>query len=296
MNRLLLVVFTSLAFASAADEVQAPPPAKPKVYALVAAMGSQFMATREVVRTGSHLPPWRRTGLDAPDNVLNRLVLSGLDEAVSKMEPNSKRIYLAVAVRGGRTDSTPMDEAALAAAVEDVRGMPERSGWDRIVVATPGYRNLPVDAMPGRTQGFGIFMQPLCQSLAGACGMNSIGKFGDLNNSGIGETVKTPEGETIKATQFVAPYVFLKIWILDARTLAVTDSQEVFEYQKMWNPKADSLDLSEVIPKRILAAQIVELATQATEEAVKRTELRGVVEVKEKGEVKEKPEVKEPAK
>ncbi len=92
-------------------------------------------------------------------------------------------------------------------------------------------------------------------------------------------------GQTGKANQFVAPYGFLKIWIVDPKTLAVIDSQEVFEYQKMWNPKADSLDMSQVIPKRVLAKQIVELAEQATQEAVKRSELRGQVEVKERGPV-----------
>jgi len=107
------------------------------------------------------------------------------------------------------------------------------------------------------------------------------------STSSAAETVTTPNGETVKANQFVAPYVYLKIWILDPQTLEVVDSQEIFEYQKMWDPKADTLDLSEVIPRRVLAAQIVRLAGQATEEAVKRTELRGQVEVKDRGEVKE---------
>jgi hypothetical protein len=136
--------------------------------------------------------------------------------------------------------------------------------------------------MSPRSQGFGVFMQPLCQSMQGPCGMQTDG-----STSSAAEKVQTPSGEEIKANQFVAPYVFLKVWILDPRTLEVVDSQEIFEYQKLWDPKADTMDLSEVIPKRVLAAQIVKLAGQATEEAVKRSELRGKVEVKEKGEVKE---------
>ena len=137
--------------------------------------------------------------------------------------------------------------------------MPERSAWDRIVVATPAYRVQGVDAMAGRSQGFGVFMQPLCRSLSGACGMNSIGQMGERTFAGGGETVQTPDGQTIKANQ------------------------------KMWDPKADSLDLSQVIPKRVLAARIVELASHATAEAVTRSELRGKVEVKERGEVKDAP-------
>jgi hypothetical protein len=281
VRRAAAFALLSLGFAAlAAEPVQAP--GKGRAYALVAAMGDRLMATHEVKRTGSNLPPYRRTGLEAPDNVLNRLVLAGLDEAVGKMEPTSTRTHLAIAVRSPRTDSTSMEAEALEAVVAHLRARPERSAWDRIVVATPAYRTLKVDGMPTRSQGFGVFMQPLCQSQQGACGMDTDG-----TSSSAAETVQTPGGETIKANQFVAPYVFLKVWILDPRTLEVIESQEIFEYQKMWDPKADTTDLSEVIPKRVLAAQIVKLAEHATEEAVKRTELRATVEVKERGAVKE---------
>ena len=254
-----------------------------RTYALVAAMGDRLMATHEVKRTGSNLPPYRRTGLEAPDNVLNRLVLSGLDEAIAKIEPTSKRTHLAVAVRRPNTDSTSIEEAALEAVLAQLRERPERASWDRLVVATPAYRSHKVDGMVGRSQGFGIFMQPLCQSQQGLCGMNTDG-----STASAAEKVQTPDGREIKANQFVAPYVYLKVWILDPRTLEVTDSQEVFDYVKMWDPHAGTMDLSEVIPKRELARQIVQLAGHATEEAVKRTELRGSVEVKERGPVEPK--------
>ena len=289
MKRWLLALMAALALAANATETETASP-KPKAYALVAAMGDQFMATHEVRRTGSHLPSYRRNGIEAPDNVLNRLVLSGLDEAVVKMEPTSKRSYIAVSVPRGRTDSSALDQAAIEAVIAQLRSIPERGTWDRILVATPAYRTHGVDAMAGRSQGFGVFMQPLCQSMQGPCGM-----WFDGSQGVSAEKVVTPEGEQIKANQFVAPYVFLKVWILDPATLAVIDAQEIFEYQKMWDPKAETMDLGEVIPKRVLAARIVELATQATEEAVKRSELRGTVEVKEKGEVA-KPEFQEPAK
>ncbi|TMJ22952.1 MAG: hypothetical protein E6G93_04995, partial [Alphaproteobacteria bacterium] len=201
--RLLPVAFAAIAFAAAAAEGE--PAAKGRSYALIAAMGDRLMATHEVRRTGSHLPPYRRTGIEAPDNVLNRLVLAGLDDAVAKMDASSTRLHLAVSVRRQSTDSTAMDAAALAAVVDELRGRPERAGWDRVVVATPAYRPLTTDAMAGRSQGFGVFMQPLCQSMQGSCGM-----FTDGTSPSAAETVQTPSGETIKANQFVAPYVYLK--------------------------------------------------------------------------------------
>src|SRR5262249_27705202 len=205
--------FAFAAIAADTDATAAPP----KVYALVAAMGDVFTATHEVVRTGSHMPPWRRTSIDAKDNILDKLVLAGLDEAIAKTDPASKRVYVAVNARRGKTNSSPMDEAARDDALSYIKDMPDRGTWDRIIIATPGFRQQAEDAMPGRTQGFGVFMQPLCQSLSGLCGMSDLGsayagdQFGDGVKGSGGETVKTPEGETIQANQFVAPYVFLKI-------------------------------------------------------------------------------------
>jgi len=252
-----------------------------KSYALVAAMGDTFMATHEVRRTGSHLAPYRYSGIDAPDNILNRLVLAGLDQAIAKVEPTSKRMLLAVAIPRPRTNSARDDDALTAVQVQ-LRERPERGAWDRIVVATPAYQLQRVDAMAARTKGIGVFMQPLCQSQQGACGMHTDGSM-----ASAAEKVQAPDGTEIKANQFVAPYVFVKVWILDPRTLDVTDSQEVFDYVKLWDPRADTMDLSEVVPRRELAKRIVELAMHATEEAVKRTELRGTVEVKERGPAKE---------
>ena len=278
--RWLAAFLAAFALGAAAAEAQG---GRQRMYALVAAMGDRLMATHEVKRTGSHLPPYRRTGIEDPDNILNRLVLAGLDEAIGRMEPSSKRMHLAVALRRPPTDSASTETAALEAAVAQIRDRPERAEWDRLIVATPAYRTHRVDGMPPRSQGFGVFMQPLCQSLQGLCGMDKDG----VSFPNSAETVQTPGGETIKANQFVAPYVFIKVWVVDPRTFEVLDVQEVFEYQKLWDPKADTMDLSEVIPKRELALQIVKLAGQATEEAVRRTELRGTVEVKEKGEVKD---------
>jgi hypothetical protein len=271
---LLAAALASLALSAAAAEAEG---GRLKVYALVAAMGDVFMATHEVRQTGSRLTPYRYSGIDAPDNILNRLVLAGLDEAIAKIEPASKRTHLAVAVPRPRTNTTRDDDSLTAVQVQ-LRDRPERAAWDRVVVATPAYRLQRTDAMAARTKGIGVFMQPLCQSEQGPCGMR-----GDGTSSSAAEKVQTPDGKDIRANQFVAPYVFVKIWILDPRTLEVTDSQEVFDYVKLWDPKADTMDLGEVIPKRELAKKIVELAMHATEEAVKRTELRGTVEVKDKG-------------
>src|SRR5262245_21242557 len=64
----------------AADEAPQPTqPAKPRVYALVAAMGEQFSVVTEVSRTGTHLAPYQRHTERIPHDLLNALALHSLD-------------------------------------------------------------------------------------------------------------------------------------------------------------------------------------------------------------------------
>jgi hypothetical protein len=273
MSRMLFAMLALAAF---------PCQGADRTYALVSAMGDQLMGTYETRRTGSRLPAYSNTAIDA-GNLLNKIVLVGLEEAVAKLEPSSRRVHFAVNLRRGRTHTTSLDAEALEAALGYMSEMRDRGSWDRLIVATPAYRPLAVDGMPARSQGFGVFMQPNCQSTQGLCDP----MFKDVPAASVKEKVTTPDGQEITANHFVAPFLFLKIWILDPRTLEVLDSQEVFEYQKLWDPNAETLDLSEVVPRRVLAERIVELSAKATQEAVRRTELRGQVEVKERGQARE---------
>src|SRR5688572_26961032 len=70
---------------------------KPKTYALVAAIGSRFEMVTARQQTGSHIPAVDREAYLIGGNVLNRLALQGLDQAVSRYESDSKRVYLSMA-------------------------------------------------------------------------------------------------------------------------------------------------------------------------------------------------------
>jgi len=263
-------------------EPEPPAPARPATYALVAAVGAQFTAVHEVQHVGSHLSPYRRDFLEAPDNILNKLVLHSLDNAIAKMEPASKRVYLAVATRRPRSETHSMEMAAFEAVVAELRGMSERAQWDRIVVATPAYRTAARDALPGRLQGLGIVTQGLCQGQWAHCDSGTIPRS-------AGQAAVTPEGDSITATRYVAPYMSIRVSILDARTLQVIESHDVFRHEKIYDPQSKTMDMNESIPKRVLAMRIVELVEQATSEALMASPLRGKVEVRERGEVKDAP-------
>jgi len=50
----------------------------------------------EVQSTGSHLSPYGRTTSKAQGDALNTIVLHSLDKAIANIDPDSKRIYLAL--------------------------------------------------------------------------------------------------------------------------------------------------------------------------------------------------------
>ncbi|HEX5129555.1 MAG TPA: hypothetical protein VFV90_07410, partial [Usitatibacter sp.] len=70
--------------------------AEARTYALVGAIGSRFEVLQSNPQTGSHIPAWDRRAYRISGNVLNRLALQGLDQAVARFEPESKRVYLSM--------------------------------------------------------------------------------------------------------------------------------------------------------------------------------------------------------
>ena len=141
---------------------------KPKVYALVAAVGEQFSFVSEVQSTGSHLSPYRRRTIEVPDNILNRLALHGLNKAIANIDPDSKRIYMALpAAQMAGIAPSQREDVAISTIAAELEKMPQRLEWDRIVIATPAYRALELKGLASKLQGFGLFSEPLCQ---GRCG------------------------------------------------------------------------------------------------------------------------------
>jgi len=245
-------------------------------YVLVAAMGNRFTSVHEVEQVGSRLPPFRKRPLEVKDDAVNKLALASLDEAIVKMHPGAQRTYLTVHLSDRVLDRPrSIEEGAFEAAIDALRGMPDRSKWYRVVLVTPTNRVQNQERLASDTQGMGLFMQGLCQSEMQDC---------DQRQSATGVEVETPKGGTATMSHFVAPFYFAKIWILDPESLAVLDTEVIHEHVKLNDPDSTSLDMSKVVSQHYLAQRIVQQVEASTAEAVKRSELRGTVEVKDKGE------------
>ena len=194
-------------------------------------MGAQFSLVSEVQTTGSHLSPYRRKTIEALNDVLNRLALHGLDNAIEKLEPESKRIYLTLAFPTMDGVAPPQRETALMSEIQSaLKEMPQRLEWDRIVVATPAYGALEKRGIAGKLQGFGLFIEPLCQ---GGCGTLPGVLLGE-----DGVEAMTSDDKIIRARTYIAPFSYIDVWVLDAKTLTrVTTSPRDVDVSSLIEPE-----------------------------------------------------------
>jgi hypothetical protein len=258
------------------------PVERPKTYALLSAMGNQFTVVHEEQSTGSHIPPYRSQSYLIGENVLNRITLNGLDRAVARMDPNGKRIYLSTNPSRAR-GRYASEEAALDPVLAELKKL-DRAKWDRIVVAMPAYRYHSKDGLATRMQGIGMFAQPLCQSDSGFG--NRMGSCDSGFRPPSGPEALTPEGKTIAANTYVAPYAFVEVFLLDAHTLAVLDRQTSFGHRKLTDASGNAMGVASGDSKAFVNRQMLEVITGSIGDAVEGTQLKGSVEVLEKGPAK----------
>jgi hypothetical protein len=277
-------IVCSQAMTQALDPVNPAGPTHPRTYALVAAMGEQFTQVFAVQSTGSHLPPFRRSVSQVPDNILNRFALHSLDMAVAKIDPDSQRIYMALpAAEVDGVAPSQRETVAIGKIVMELAKIPQRSEWDRIVIATPAYRALELNGLPGKLQGFGMFNQPLCQG--GCGGMPGPDQLRTLGDEGV--EALTSDNDIIRARTYIAPFSYVQVWILDPKTLAILDKQQGFDAQKLADPRYKPLDMSQGAGQKYVAGRISDLIELSVDTAVMRSELytrRGTVET---GEIRE---------
>lgn len=262
--------------------------AKPRVYGLIAAVGAQFSLVSEGPTTGTHLSPYRRTTTDVPRDLLNRMALHSLDDAVAAIDPKSQRIYMSMAAKDMEgVVAAKREDVAIANVVAALQKMPERLQWDRIVVATPAYRALAKNGLGSNLQGLGIFSESMCQ--AGCGNPFSPLDVGWLDSEPPGgwDAVRSDDKAT-KARTYLAPFSYIAVWILDPKSLVVIDRREGFDSQKLAEPKwRPQLDVDQPDTQKYLAMRIFNLVEMSIGEAVKHSELvtgHGTVEV---GDVKE---------
>jgi len=269
VSAMLLQVPGSRALAQTVDR-----PAGPATYALVAAVGHTFSFVSEKSGAGSQLEPYDRTEIDVDQDLLNRLALRSLDQIIAASTPDSQRLLFSLPARDvSRIGPANREQAAINAVVKAMQGVPGRQQWDKIVVVTPAYRARPQNGMAGRLEGFGLFIEPVCKSGKDECEHDSVTPVN-------GETALTPDGKTVTASTFQAPFSYLCIWTLDPKTLAVLSKEEVFEHQKLSDPMAGVAPMVASMDTHWVGGAMLKLIDDTIHEAIRRSGLTATVEVR----------------
>jgi hypothetical protein len=98
-----------------------------------------------------------------------------------------------------------------------------------------------------------------------------------------GPEATTPDDKVMSVNYFVAPFFYMQLWVLSARTLEVLDHQKVLDSRKIYDPK---LGRRQKFSDEFLAAQFSGVIEASVQRAAGDTVLRGQVET---GPVREVP-------
>ena len=246
---LVLVALASCAFAQA--------PEKPRVYALVSAMGGEITVVRQARFVSGTLDNARRYSVPVPGADVDVAVLRGLDRAVASEDPDSTRVFLRLssdAVRGvaGYQRGQTLSGKAIAALEQH----PDRKDWDRIVLVAPRFLNPERDGMGSKLHGIGLYI-------------HAIGRGGHLDPLGegidttLGYETTSPSGKKDRSDKFVAPYFYAQVWVIDAKTMKVIETNERYDFQRLYDKDSLALDAAQTIPVDVLSGMMEKFVERA---------------------------------
>lgn len=269
MNKSLQILLGVLSLAACAlAQAQPAVTPKPKVYALISAVGDQFTIVTLKQSVGSNiLDNYRRDVMKVPNNGLNASILKGLDRAIEQRDPGSTRI-LATLKTLEMEGVLPIDreKVAMKKLLATLENMPQRMDWDTIIVVTPKFQFSERKGMGSKLEGIGIYVQPL-----------EKGSLGELADSGAdilgsdGEETITPEGNPGKRSRrYVAPYNYTQTWVFDAKTLKVLETSARYEFQRIYDQNSTAINVAQSIP--------IEKLGEVLSNFVERSVARGVGE------------------
>ena len=247
MNKSLKIFLGALSLAVAAAAYAQPAVApKPKVYALISAVGDQFTIVTQKRSVGSNmLDNYRRDVMKVPNNALNASILKGLDRAIEQRDPGSTRILATLnALEMEGVLPVDREKVAMKKLLAAFEKMPQRMDWDTIIVVTPKFQFSERKGMGSKLEGIGIYVQPLEKG--------SLGELADSSNDILGsdgEETITPDGKPGKRSgRYLAPYNYTQTWVFEAKTLKVLDTSARYEFQRVYDQNSTAINIANSIP------------------------------------------------
>jgi hypothetical protein len=267
----MLLPRRGLARIRAGAAAPAPPP-KPTVYALVSAVGGDLTFVRNREQVGSNrVDTYHRLTLKIPDASLD-----GAGAARHRQGDPRQR-----ARRGAALHAPQPRRAGGRGRAEEGRGRARQAGQGlrrhaRAAAVGQDHRHhaqVPVPvARPhaSKLSGLGVYVQPLRSATGGGVGSG----IEDIAPGGVtaDEDTTSPDGEYNRSSTYVAPYFYTQLWILDAKTLTVLDTEERYDYQKIYDWRWTANDVQRNLSPEQMAetvqAFVERSAARATREAV----------------------------
>ncbi|WP_431265495.1 hypothetical protein ACQ859_09070 [Roseateles chitinivorans] len=210
---------------------------RPKVIALMAAVGDRFTVVKQQRTVGSNVDPHLRIVSSIPDDALNVAVLRGLDRGIEQEEPQAERVLLrwspspALAEALDKVKGRERDEELLGAVIEVLRASPGRAQWDRVEVILPRFSPFERPGIVGKLQGIGLYVHGLKRG-GDALDEMSGDWTGAAEGTGGEKVVNPHNGTIVRATTYIAPYMYFERVTLDARTLVVLARKSQFDANK----------------------------------------------------------------
>jgi hypothetical protein len=279
-------LFVSLACASLAAALSATvatntlaqAAAGPKKIALVSMIGDEFTVVTQKPQTGSNIiDNYARRTIKVPGQGVNMSVLRGLDQAVGREHPDSERILLAIPHKEDGLPDNPQQREVVAyeRAISLLRPMPERQGWDQIILVTPRWLFSPRMGMATKLSGIGMYVQPIVSGkLESSNGDNLMAELGLTLEE---ETDTVTRGRTAKSETYLAPYFYAVVTTLDAKTLNVIKREERYDFRKLSNPDSTAVRVTQSFEPEQLAGMIDKFIETAALRSV--TDKRGSVDI-----------------
>jgi hypothetical protein len=222
-------------------------PEKSKTIALLAAVGDQFSYVRQKESVGSNLQPFLRQDITAPDQMLNRMVLKGMDKAVTAEYPGAEVVMMTLRPDPPELKILPQDREAhtMGRVMAMLQNYPDRMRWDEIMVVTPKWLMSERRGMGSKLSGIGVYVQPL-----------GSGKDPSEDNALDDEVRDGGENQKMRSKTFVAPFFYIQVTVLDAKTLKVLRTDERYDYRKLVNTDSAAIDVQASFTPEQLGAEV----------------------------------------
>jgi len=245
---------------AASASAQSPNP-KLRTIGLLAAVGDEFQYVRLKQSVGSNLDPYTRATISVPDQGLNKLVLRGLDRAVAAQYPDAEIVMMTLAPDSPTTEILPHEREThtMSRVKALLQTYPGRERWDEIMVVTPKWLRTDREGMGTKLSGIGLYVQPL-----GANREVVVGADGVMDD----EIRDIGQNKRDRSNTYVAPFFYIQMTVLDAKTLNVIRTEARYDFRKLINSDSAALDVAKSITPERLSTEIEKFVESAARRLV----------------------------